>query len=180
VRLFYPDPDLNDGVVTLRRWRPADAECARRGSSDPRISGDTKFELVAPEHAYLLIERKRRRIADGTGISLALADATSDTAVGQISVNVRPQPGVLGLGYWLLPEARGHGFAGRAARLAADWALGPLGAARIEAWVRPDNEPSLRTAAAAGFRREGVLRSFLAFDDGRSDIVVFSRLPGDD
>jgi ribosomal-protein-alanine N-acetyltransferase len=180
VELFWPNPNLTDGVVTLRPWQLPDADCARRGAGDMRISGDTKAEVFSPQDGHVLIERKWKRLKDGAGIALALTDANSDEAVGQISINVRPQPGVVGLGYWVLPEARQRGFASRAARLAAAWALGPLGAVRMEAWVRTDNAASLRTIAAAGFRREGVLRSFLTFGDERSDTVVWSRLADDD
>jgi len=56
-------------------------------------------------------------------------------------------------------------FVSRAACLAAAWALGPVGAARLEVWVRTDNEPSLRTVGSAGFQREGVLRSFFKFGE---------------
>ena len=45
--------------------------------------------------------------------------------------------------------------------------------------MRPETSPAPRTLAAAGFQREGLLRSFLAFADGRSDMVVWACLPGD-
>ena len=60
--------------------------------------------------------------------------------------------------------------------LPSDWALPALGVARLEAWVEPDNEPSLRVLAAAGFAREGVLRSFLTLGGRRADAVVLSRI----
>jgi [ribosomal protein S5]-alanine N-acetyltransferase len=69
--------------------------------------------------------------------------------------------------------------AGRAVRLASDWALSSFGVARLEAWVEPGNEASLRVLAAAGFRREGVLRAFLVLGSRRADAVVLSRLSGE-
>jgi RimJ/RimL family protein N-acetyltransferase len=48
--------------------------------------------------------------------------------------------------------------------------------ARVEAWVDPDNEPSIRLLASAGFKREGLLRAFLDYGDRRGDAVVFSRI----
>jgi RimJ/RimL family protein N-acetyltransferase len=155
-----------------------DTECVRKAGNDERIVGDTTIpEVYTPEEGRAYIERQWSRLEDGVGIALALTDAATDEAVGHVYVAVRPQPGVVGLGYWVVPDARGRGFASRAARLASAWALGPLGASRMEAWVRTDNEPSLRTVASAGFMREGVLRSFLALGDGRADTVVWSRLP---
>jgi len=51
--------------------------------------------------------------------------------------------------------------------------------ARVEAWVEPDNAASLRVLGAAGFTREGVLRSFLSYQRRRADAVVFSRIAED-
>lgn len=181
LHLFYPDPDLTDGVVSLRKWRITDVECLRHAAVDTNIPRITSVPAAFTEEgARTFIERQWGRIEDGEGVALALTDAATDEAVGHIYVAVRPQHGVVGLGYWVVPEARGRGFAARGARLAATWALGPLGADRIEAWVAPNNEPSLRTVASAGFHREGVLRSFLTFGGERSDMVVWSRLPSDD
>jgi len=49
----------------------------------------------------------------------------------------------------------------RQASLASAWMLETTGAVRIEAWAAIDNEPCQRVLAAAGFMRQGVLRSFL-------------------
>jgi len=181
VELRYPNPELTDGVVRLRRWLPTDTECLRRAATDPSIPRVTTVPvLFTDEGARLFIERQRGRVESGEGVSLALADAATGEAVGNVYIAVRPQPKVVGLGYWVVPDVRGRGFAARGARLAAAWALGPLGAVRMEAWIVSDNEPSLRTVASAGFHREGVLRSFLAFGDERSDMVVWSRLATDE
>ena len=180
VELFSPDPELTDGVVCLRAWRLDDLDCVRRAAGDPRIPADTTVpEVFTPDGGRAFIQRQWSRLEQGQGVAVALAEVNGDRAVGQVYVANRPQPDVVGLGYWVVPEARGHGLAARAARLASDWALGPLGAARVEAWVAPANAPSLRTLAAAGFTQEGVLRSFMPADDGRSDVVVLSRLATD-
>lgn len=91
----------------------------------------------------------------------------------------RPQDGVLGLGYWVVPAARGRGVAGRAVGLATGWALEDARADRVEAWVAPENEPSRRTLLRNGFVHEGRLRSFMAFAGVRTDLDVYSRLPTD-
>jgi ribosomal-protein-alanine N-acetyltransferase len=53
------------------------------------------------------------------------------------------------------------------------------GHARVEAWVEPENVASQSLLTAAGFTREGVLRSFLAYPTRRADAVVFSRIAHD-
>jgi ribosomal-protein-alanine N-acetyltransferase len=85
----------------------------------------------------------------------------------------------LGLGYWIVPGARGRGLGTSAARLASQWGIRVLGAARVEAWVELDNEPSQRLLSSAGFMREGVLRAFLPIGETQVDAMVFSRTTGD-
>ena len=81
--------------------------------------------------------------------------------------------------YWVTAPARGRGLATRAAKLLSGWAFDVLDLARIEITVDPRNDTSQRVALAAGFTREGILRSYQRFKDGRMDAVMFSRLPTD-
>jgi RimJ/RimL family protein N-acetyltransferase len=169
--------ELTDGVIRLRRWREADVGCVEQASADPRIpEGTTVPERFTLEAGLAFIRRQWRRARDGEGVSLAIAEVGGDAACGLIWLPHRPQPGVVGLGYWVVPAARGRGVGTRAVRLAATWALEQPGIARVEAWVEPGNVASQRVLAAAGFTREGVLRSFLAYADRRVDVVVFSRI----
>jgi [ribosomal protein S5]-alanine N-acetyltransferase len=175
--LVYPDPELSDGEVRLRRWQPKDLECVRQAATDPRIPLFTSVpEVFSAEAALAFIERQWRRLEDGAGISMAIAQASTDLAVGSIWVGFRAHHGVVALGYWVVPDARGRGVGGRAARLAGDWVLGYEGIARVEALVQPENVPSQRLLVSAGFVCEGVLRSLLSFGSSRSDAVVYSRV----
>src|SRR4051812_22874480 len=122
--LPYPDPPLADGVVVLRAWRHGDVECVREAATDPRIpEGTTVPATFTPEAGWAFVDRQHARIAAGEGLPLAVADAATDVAVGFIVLLVRPQPGVAGLGYWIVPRARGKALARRAVALLAPWAL---------------------------------------------------------
>ena len=101
----------------------------------------------------------------------------AERAVGLVVMMLRPQSGVVGLGYWIVPSARGCGYASHAATLASTWAVGPGGFARIEAWVQPGNVASQTVLVTAGFEAEGRLRSFLSIGAARSDALVYSRIP---
>ena len=80
-------------------------------------------------------------------------------------------------GYWLAPEARGHGFAARALELLTDWAFRPpLELVRVGLSIDVGNVASQRTAERAGFAREGVLRSFIEAKGRRWDVAIYSRL----
>jgi len=176
VRLSYPEPDLSDGVVRLRRWKDGDFECVREASSDSRIpEGTTVPAVFTAELAQAFIERQQGRVEAGDGVSLAVADLNTGSALGLAVLLVRPQPGVVGIGYWIVPLARGRGLATCATRLLSEWALAEAGVARVEAWVEPENVASQRVLTAAGFMREGLLRSFLSYPSRRADAVVFAR-----
>jgi RimJ/RimL family protein N-acetyltransferase len=118
---------------------------------------------------------------EGTRAVFAIADAESGAGLGVIDLHlaVRGDPGVASIGYWLRAEARGRGAASRALRLVSRWAMTELGIERLFLTTAPDNVASQRVAERAGFRREGLLRSYLATPAGRRDSVMFSLLPGD-
>ena len=113
-------------------------------------------------------------------VRLAIVDAAGGAFLGQVGIghlNWEQQVGEIF--YWVVAEGRGRGVATRATKLAAAWGFDVLHLARIEITVDPRNETSQRVATAAGFTREGVLRSYQRFHDGRMDAVMFSRIPGD-
>jgi 8-oxo-dGTP pyrophosphatase MutT (NUDIX family) len=90
------------------------------------------------------------------------------------------------LSWWLFSGQRGHGWATRAVRVLADWALtdvgqGGLGLARVEARVEPGNESSLRVATRSGLRREGVRRVVPGTGDRAEarEYVMLARLSDD-
>lgn len=177
---FAHPPRLDDGVVALRAWEDRDTGCVEQASQDPRIPTGTTVPVVyTPEEGLAFVARQRDRYASGQGISFVVAGAADDVAVGLVVLLRRPQEGVLGLGYWVVPAARERGVARRAVALATRWALEDVGAARVEAWVDPDNEPSQKVLQRNGFVREGVLRNFMEFAGVRTDLVVYSRLPTD-
>ena len=182
VRLAYPGDSLTDGVALLRRWSETDLGCVREAAADPRIPQWTTVPAAFTEAEGLaFIRRQWSRLDGGEGISLALADAATNEAMGLIVLLLQPgRPGVAETGYWVIPRRRGRGLATRAIRLASAWALGEAGLARVQALVEPENQASARALLASGFRAEGTLRSFLLSSDGRrADAMVFSRIAAD-
>jgi [ribosomal protein S5]-alanine N-acetyltransferase len=83
------------------------------------------------------------------------------------------------VGYWVRRERRRRGIASRALRLISAWALGDLGAARVQLHTDVENVPSQRVAENAGYTREGVLRSWLEHRGERRDHVLYSLLATD-
>ena len=175
-----PEPDLCDEVVLLRPWEDGDLPCVQSASREGLIPQSTtvpaRFSVEAGQE---WIARQHGRTRDGQGWSLAIVDAESGRAVGCVVLLVRPQPGVVGLGYWLAPGARNRGYATRAVGLMTSWALQVQCFARVEAWVEPDNAASSAVLRRCGFVYEGRLRSFLSIGPRRADAAVYSRLADD-
>lgn len=180
MEMRYPEPELVADALRLRAWNDDDLECVRHASHDPRIlDGSTVPSPFTTQEGLAFIARQRSRADNGEGLSFAIANAATGAAAGLLWLGVRPQPGVLGIGYWLIGAARGRGLASCAVRLATEWALEHDDIARVEAWVAPTNIASQRLLEATGYVREGVLRAFLTTSAGRTDAVVFSRVQAD-
>jgi len=176
--LPYPPEPLTDKHVVIRPWRESDLDCIREASADPEIPrGTTVPAAFSPDGGMAFIHRQWSRAAERVGVSQAIADAASDQAIGLIIVNMRPQPRVAGLGYWVIPSARGRGTATAAVRLITPWAFDALDLQRIEAWVTPENQASQSVLVNAGYRHEGRLRNFLSLDGQAADALVFSAIP---
>ena len=135
----------------------------------------------AEDDARQFIELADRAWDEGRRAIFAIANAETASGLGVVDLHldVRGEPGLASVGYWLRPQARGRGSAARAVRLVSRWALTELGVERLYLTTAPDNVPSQRVAERAGFNREGLLRAHLPTPAGRRDSVIFSLLPGD-
>lgn len=176
-RLTDPDPVLTDGTVVLRRWTVADLGCVRAAGGEGRIHEATSIpERFTEAKGRAWIRRQQERTRSGQGWSFAIGDGQTSEALGCVVLMLRPQAGVAGVGYWLIPKARGRGYATRAVELLTTWGLEARELNRIEAWVEPGNDASVRVLSKCGFEHEGRLRSFLQFPTRRVDALVFSRI----
>ncbi|MFI6041518.1 GNAT family N-acetyltransferase [Nocardia sp. NPDC051321] len=181
--LPVPDPPLTDDVVALRLWQTADLDQRLAGYADPEFerftwsTGEPVTEARLREH----VEQEERERARGEKLSLAIVDAAAlDQVWGGCSVyDINLDQRRAGVGYWLAPQARGRGAATRTVRLLSQWAFDVLGIARLELTCAPDNFASQRVAARSGFFLEGIMRSYMRFQGGRRDTMLFSLLPGD-
>lgn len=73
------------------------------------------------------------------------------------------------IGYWLAPEARGHGIMSRAVGLVLDAAFEVLGLRSVRWCADVENWTSWRVAWRHGFRREGVVRDLVHTQRGWRD-----------
>jgi len=106
--------------------------------------------------------------------------ATSqDTVIGRLALRaIDTGQGRAECAYWIRPEARGNGVAGRALSALAAWAFDEAGFHRLFLVHSTANEASCRVASKAGFVPEGVERSSVLHSDGWHDMHVHSRIAG--
>jgi RimJ/RimL family protein N-acetyltransferase len=178
-----PDLELTTVEVpterfVLRPWRDSDLGELAQASSDRYITSITSVPApYTTEAGHAFLRRMTELAAGGVVVPRAIAERTTGAVVGHISLRLRDLDlGRIGLGYWVLPAARGRGAAGEAVSGFTDWAFARLGAQRAELCVEPWNEPSKRVALRAGFVREGLLRSFQAMGGQRCDVEMFARI----
>ena len=174
-------PPLGNDRVSLRAFRDTDVTLIQAASSDPLIPLITTVPTSASEaEALAFIARQHDRLTTGDGYSFAIADASTDAAVGQIGLWPRAvDPGRASIGYWVEEAFRHAGYAGAALRLLADWALGAGGFERLELAVEPWNQSSWLLAEGAGFQREGLMRRWQPVGDERRDMYLYALLRSD-
>ena len=115
---------------------------------------------------------------DGELLHLVIADRRTDAYLGEVMVLVGEyRVGEFGVG--VVAEARGRGIATDAFCTFVAWSLTALDIRRLQVLVAPENAGALQIARRAGFRREGLLRSYAEHEGIRSDAVMLSRLPDD-
>ena len=176
--------DLTTEVVrtarlVLRPFRPDDVDAVFRACQD----AESRRWLASLPEPYTRADAEEfvtgvavRGRAEGRDLHCAVeadGELVGSCGVHHLHGGTRLGPEI---GYWTAPWARGRGHATEAARGLADWALAH-GASRVHLFADVRNAASQAVAVRAGFVREGVVRSCLAYQDGsRADAVLFGRV----
>jgi ribosomal-protein-serine acetyltransferase len=120
------------------------------------------------------------RWAEAAYFGFAITEASTGVFLGSCSLShFHPVYHFCNLGYWIRSSRRGHGFAGRAARLAARFAFERLGLVRVEIVIATDNAASQRVAEKIGAHREGLLHNRMVLSTEVHDALMYSLLPAD-
>jgi signal transduction histidine kinase len=170
-----PDPPLGDEAIVLRPPTEADAPAIAAACADPEIGRWIPVPIpytLADARAFLA--ELRDGWASGADCVFAIEERASGALAGLVDLHRDTAPGRAGVGYWLAPGARGRGLATRAVRLVAAWGFADPALERLELVTLVGNDASGRVALRAGFRREGILRRYLAFRGTSVDVVMYA------
>lgn len=143
--------ELADGVVALRPWALADVPTLTTIWQDEELQ--RRFAVPPP-----VTDASTTGYVRGVtgawreGVQLSLAIEADGLVVGGCDIDELPTDAPQ-LGYWLAAEARGRGYATRAATLLLEWARDVLAVRRLEMEIEPDNRASIGVADRLGFAR---------------------------
>lgn len=173
-----PGGRLTDGVVVLRPLVEQDGLMTYQMRSLPEVSGRS---VVGTPMDPAVVTRQCAESASkwlaGQRAEMTIRRAGDEAYLGEIALYyAEPALQEAMIGYSLMPEARGHGYAARAARLVTGWGF-EIGMARMIAGTALDNIASQRVLEAAGYTREAVQPGRLPGPSGtRIDNVAFAKL----
>jgi RimJ/RimL family protein N-acetyltransferase len=173
-------PELSDGRLVLRRYRPGDAPAVAAMCQD--ATAQQWLPLPAPyalSDAEEWIAGAERRWRDDHFATWVAADGAGGHVLGSASVRLDVEGEKGDIGYLVERGARRSGVATGMVALIVGWCFDELGLGRLQIRCDPRNEASRRTILACGFQMEGLLRSEIVIRGQRTDSLVASLLPGD-
>ena len=175
-------PPLRESQQRLRALitAPDGADAAARDEAEGLLQGDAQRPVPArlAIYAYAWFERLRRQ-EHGEAHFIYLR--RNDGLIGGITLsNIRRGASQCGeLGYWIGKPYIGQRLMTDALRVMTAHCFNELKLHRLEAACLPENTPSRRLLAQAGFRSEGILREYLKIDGVWRDHQLYARLASD-
>jgi RimJ/RimL family protein N-acetyltransferase len=148
-------PPLETERLQLRRSMPEDAETISAYRSIPEVRQYQGWERTDPRGVREQIEEMAQRAPGEPGgwVQFSVEERESGRLVGDVGLSpAEGEPGVIKVGYTILPEVQGRGYATEAVRALVDYAFDALGADVVRAYASEENEPSIRVAEKVGMR----------------------------
>lgn len=145
--------------------------------TDPRVTAF--FPVLAFQQASdtaKIVDRFAQLWQEQSGVRWGMFLTGSTELIGMAGFNSFSKGHKGAIVYLLLPEYQGRGLAMEAIREVLRYGFSELELRRIEAEVLPGNKPSERVLDKLGFRHEGLLRQWLAWNGGFHDINMYSLL----
>lgn len=154
---------LNDGVIAIRLFRLEDAEAHLRGEDEELVKwlNEDKRSTIESVRNWIT-EGQRYWQEGGPRLTFAVETLTDHTLVGMVESNTDFKniegliEGDANISYGLYPNARGKGYATRAAALMLDF-LKQKGVKRAVLRIHPDNKDSLKLPERMGFKKQGTI-----------------------
>jgi RimJ/RimL family protein N-acetyltransferase len=173
--------ELRSERLLLRASRESDAEALLAYARDPLAAKWDPEDTPDLESAKALARTR----ADWSGGDVAvwvIADPDDATVFGGVQMSdIRRRSLHAMVGYGLMPDARGQGFAAEALRTVTEWAFSATNLVRLSLLHATENSASCAVATKAGFALEGTTHLSYRYGDGElHDEHLHARLRSDD
>lgn len=170
--------ELKTERLILRKLTPEVYRFVHKNYSDSELS--QFFGLTTTEE----LEKEKTKYKNGTTtynksfVIFHLLDATTGTFLGGCGFHTwYIEHARAEIGYQLLHDSeKGKGLMSEALGAIIDYGFNTMNLNRIEAFVGPDNTPSLKLMEKFGFKKEGVLKSHYFKNNKMENSVVFGLL----
>lgn len=175
----FENCNLVSNLVAIRPLAQTDQEAILIAGNDDEMQ--KWFPLPFPytfTNAKSFFDLADQRKMDGSGLIRAIEYVGKFAGVVDIKkADWRAQ--CCEIGYWSSPWVRGKGVTSAALLMVSQWIFRVVGFQRIEVRVAPENLASQRVAEKAGYVREGIARNAGFTNNGRVDLIIYSRIPSD-
>src|SRR5687768_8038528 len=154
---------MTDSAIQTTRLalRPLASAAARALPADRETAGRLLGVTLPPEWPQadlvdvLPLQAAAAHNEERFGVWLMI-ERESNTVVGDIGFIGPPgEDGTVEIGYSVIPDRRGRGYATEAVRALVDWAFGRPGVGAVTAGCDEENVPSIHILKRIGFVRTG-------------------------
>lgn len=161
-------------LVPLDHENEAHVEAFRRSRATPSMRatgyyGGTMTTAQARDRVQTMQD-----VDDPNALCAIVADDDTAGWTGVRMVDLRARR--VSLGYYVLPEFQGNGYASEAAALLVGYAFDELNANAVQAEVQGDNPASARVLEKLGFQHEGTRRQHYFKDGAYVDVDEYGLL----
>jgi RimJ/RimL family protein N-acetyltransferase len=172
---------LTGKLVTLRARLESDVAILHAGLQDDvvtRSRSDVRpWRPIPPGPSSPYAPRSEPD--DNVAIFSVVELASTELVGGSLLWNIDGHNRMAHIGISLLPEARGRGLAADVLQVLCRYGFDIRGMQRLQIETLADNEPMIRSALAAGFSREGILRRSAWVDGQFLDEAIFGLIDAD-
>ncbi len=177
--VVYPATLAMEGA-RLRPLRKADALALYAYLRNPLVTERTSFPIISLSMVEAMIDRIQNRWASGELSKWGIVLDHADEVIGTCGFNDWSKPHRFAeLAYDVAHPHWGKGLAQKAVSAVLSWAYSHDLIDRVQAFVRVDNERSIRLLERIGFLREGCLRSYRICRGQRHDFYLYGLLRSD-
>ncbi|MBK8984706.1 MAG: GNAT family N-acetyltransferase [Chloroflexi bacterium] len=179
VDAFFDDfPVLETERLVLRQIRPSDTTAIYALFSDEAVTRHYGLEtFTAVEQAAQRIAAMRQNYQKRRSIRWAITTQGDDALIGSVGLmNLRPKFFNAAVGYELAPAYWRRGVMTEALTAVIEFSFVIMALNRIEAFVVPENTPSIHLLEKLGFVHEGLMREYGYWRQAFHDLHLFALL----